>query len=551
MGTVPKSSGPSGDTRPRQAAGHAPGRSLWLVLLLWAALTGLDLDKAFHIDDTFHLKAAQWIEHHPATPMSGLVNWANDPEPLHHFNQPPGFFYLMALTGHLFGYAELPMHAMRALFTLLALLCFHRLARHLAPAQAPWLTALFALCPAFLVNQGLMTDVPLLALQLLFFNLLLIPGNLAPGPRYAAAALALCGALSIKYSALPLVLAFPLILALHREWRWLPLALVPLLFLAGWSGWNLQEFGAVHLLERQGGDPSLTGIYVRALGLLTTLGAVSPFTPLFLRALVPGPARWLFPAWIAAGLLAVGLVLAAYGGWLAEPATDQVLRLLFTLNGVVLVACCARYIPTALAREAATTWTLVLWAAGLALFLVLFAPSMATRHVLLLVPPVLLLLAPALRRARLREKTLAAASTSLLGLLLTLSDKHYAGFYRQQAPLIAEELRAQTNGTLWSLGHWGWQWYAEKAGMPTYGSTTSPVQVGDILVIPQAHAAQRVNEGLTLEPLARWTEQPGPATFLNVGHFASMYASGYAELPWNLCRAHPPTIEAFRVTAVR
>lgn len=547
MGTAPASSGPGGNAR----GTLRPGRSLWLVLLLWAAITGLDLNKAFHIDDAFHLLAAQWIGHHPATPMTGLVNWANDPEPLHHFNQPPGFFYLVALTGHLFGYAELPMHAMRALFTLLALLCFHRLARHLAPAQAPWLTALFALCPAFMVNQGLMTDVPLLALQLLFFNLLLAPGNSPPGIRYAGAALALCGALSIKYSALPLLLVLPLALALQRAWRWLPLAVVPVLFLAGWSWWNLQEFGAVHLLERQGGDPSFTGIYVRALGLLTALGAVSPFTPLFLRALVPGQARWLFPAWAAAALLAVALVLAAYGGLLAEPVTDQVLRILFTLNGAVLAACCARFIPTTLARETAATWTLVLWAAGQALFLVLFAPAMATRHVLLLVPPVLLLLAPALLRARLREKALALGSTALLGLLLTLSDKHYAGFYRQQAPLIAAELRAQTAGTTWSLGHWGWQWYAEQAGMPTYGRTTSDVQAGDILVIPHAHAVQLVHEGLVLEPMARWTAPPGPVTFFNVAHFASMYTSGYGELPWNLCRAHPPTIEAFRVKAVR
>lgn len=525
-------------------------RSTLIILLLWAAITALDFNKAFHIDDTFHLKAAQWIEQHPGAPMSGMVNWGYDPQPIHDFNQPPGFFYLVALTGHLFGYAEGPMHAMRSLFTLLALAGFHRLARYRVPRHALWLTALFALCPAFMVNQALMTDVPLLAMQLLFFNLLLVPGTMGPGPRYALAGLAVSGAMFIKYTSLPLLLVFPLVLVLKRDRRWLPMALVPVVLLIGWSLWNLHEYGSIHLLDRRPGDPSFRGKYVRSLALLTALGAVSPFAPAFLRALVPGPARWLLPAWTTALVLDLAFVACAYAGLIAEPVSDQVLRILFTLNGLLLALCCARFLPRSLRAPAADTWALVLWSFGLAAFLILFSPMMATRHVMLLVPPVLLLIAPALDAARLGEKVVAVASTAALGVLLTISDKSYADFYRENAPRIAEEMKARTEGTVWSLGHWGWQWYAEHAGMATYGRTQSNVAVGDILVVPEDYEVQLLAEGLTKEAIAIWDEAPGPATFFCVEQFAGMYTSSYGKLPWSLSRSHHKTIIAYRVTGV-
>lgn len=522
-----------------------------LILLLWAGVTALDLDKAFHIDDTFHLMAAQWIEHHPATPMSGWVNWGMDPEPIHHFNQPPGFFYLIALTGHLFGYSEVPMHLMRSLFTLLALVCFYRLARHLAPRHAFVLTALFALCPAFMVNQGLMTDVPLLALILLFADLLLVPRSRSTGVRYALAGLALAGALTIKYTALPMLVVFVLAMALRREWRWLPLALIPVAVMTAWSAWNLLEYGGVHLFGRPGDGLSLNGIQFRAISLLTALGAVAPFTPAFLPALFKRSGAWIFPVWLLAVAGACLLAFSVYSGWIPEEGMNKFLRrFAFTLNGVLIAAFCTRYLPTSLAPAKADTWVLAAWAAGIAAFLVLLSPFMATRHVLLMTPPILLLIAPALDRVPVRTQVLAVACTGVLGVLLTLSDKAYAGFYRDHAPLIAKQMQAATTGTVWAPGHWGWQWYAERAGMSTYGVKTSPVQPGDILVIPRDHDKQDVAENLVLTPLATWDQAPGPATFLNVEQYAGMYSSGYIKLPWNLDHTYRKTIMAYRVVAV-
>lgn len=524
-------------------------RAAWVIFLLWAAITALDLNKAFHIDDTFHLLAAQWVGQHPLQPMSGLVNWGQNPEPLHHFNQPPGFFYLVAITGYAFGWGEVPMHLMRSLFSLLALVCFHRLARRTAPGQELWLTALFALCPAFMVNQGLMTDIPLLALQLLFFSLLLVPRRMQTGLRLALAALALAAAMFIKYTTLPLLLVFPLALLLRRQWQWLPLVLLPPILIAVWSGWNLHEYGGVHLLDRQGGDPSIVGIFVRALALLTCVGAVAPFTPAFLRPLLPRPAHRLFMAWVILLCAAACFILLVYIGTIPEPVSDQVLRIAFTLNGVLLVVLCARFLPLNAPSTAADKWILVLWALGLAAFLALFSPMMASRHILLVLPPVLLLTAPALAKATVREKALALACTAFLGVVLTLSDKQYANFYRERAPRIVQQLSGQ-GGTVWSLGHWGWQWYSRLAGMKTYSRDAGNLAVGDFLVIPEDYDHQELANGVEKVPVATWDQAPGPENFFCVEQFAGMYTSSYGKLPWNLCRSHHKVITAYRVTAV-
>ena len=50
----------------------------------------------------FHLEAAQHIQENPIHPMSGFVNWKDSPQPLSSFNQPPLFFYLIAITGKMF-----------------------------------------------------------------------------------------------------------------------------------------------------------------------------------------------------------------------------------------------------------------------------------------------------------------------------------------------------------------------------------------------------------------------------------------------------------------
>ncbi|MBK9419585.1 MAG: glycosyltransferase family 39 protein [Flavobacteriales bacterium] len=526
---------------------NRPSRELSLLLLLWALATALDFGKAFHIDDTFHLLAAQWIEHHPLSPMSGLVNWGQDPQPLHDFNQPPGYFYIIALTGHFLGYSEGVMHGLRAMFSLIAIANLYQLARHLVKGQALFITSLLVLCPAFLVNQGLMTDVPLLAMHLLGFRLLLVPGSGHKGVRYLWAALAFSAGVFIKYTTLPVLLVFPLVLALRREGKYIALAAVPFVLLVLWGLWNVQEFGAVHLFGREGGDRSLRGIFVRTLGMFTALGAVSPFVPAMAMGRFPAWQKWIRNAWLAALSAFVILAAAVYSGNLSEAVSDEILRIAFTFNGVLFVALATLTIPWKDHPTQPDRWALILWAGGLAAFLAFFAPMMATRHILLLLAPLLLILGPALGCAGAKARSLALATTAVLGVLLTLSDREYAGFYRDMAPRIAQEMGG--DGTIWSAGHWGWQWYTAQAGMRTYEQHGAQPVPGDVVVMPEEYDAQAIAGTVQAVLLRSYEAPPTASTFFNVEQFAGMYTSSYGKLPWSLSRSHIKTIRVYRVVA--
>ena len=76
---------------------NKPRPDLGFLILLWMAVSAMNITKAFHIDDTFHLIVAEHIRLHPTEPMSGWINWRNDPVPMYDGAHPPLFFYMMAL----------------------------------------------------------------------------------------------------------------------------------------------------------------------------------------------------------------------------------------------------------------------------------------------------------------------------------------------------------------------------------------------------------------------------------------------------------------------
>jgi len=148
-------------------------RTSIVILILWLFATYWNIDKAFHIDDAGHLEIAQWIQAYPMHPMSGWVNWSGIFEPISKLNQPHLYFYLMAGWGALFGYSEISMHLLLALFSLWAIIGFFKLAGLFEPSHALHITSLFALSPALVVGQNSMVDVPLIAVWIQFYYCLL------------------------------------------------------------------------------------------------------------------------------------------------------------------------------------------------------------------------------------------------------------------------------------------------------------------------------------------------------------------------------------------
>ena len=191
-------------------------------------MTAYNLAKPFHIDDTAHLEIARWIAGHPLHPMSGMLNWGGVNEPIYDTNQPHLYFYLLAGWASVFGYSEIALHALQSLFALACVVLFHRQALRFCPGVAVWLTALLVLGPAFVVEQNLMVDVPLLALWLLFFELLLLHRDSpAQTRRYVLAGLVCGAAVLTKYSSLTLLPVLAASLLLERRVRQAWTVLVP------------------------------------------------------------------------------------------------------------------------------------------------------------------------------------------------------------------------------------------------------------------------------------------------------------------------------------
>jgi len=525
-------------------------RSAWALAGLWAVATLIDLDKPFHVDDSFHLEMAEWIMEHPTAPMSGKITWDDGRVPMHMANQPPGFYYAIALTGHLFGFREVPMHLMRSLFTLLAIVCFYRLARRCCAERALVLTALLALGPAFLVNQGLMVDMPLLALHLLFFDLLLRGPNGLRWLEVALAGVVLSLAMFVKYTTVPLLALFPLALVLRKEQRLLGWCALPVLAILAWSWANVHEFGHPHLLSRGGENLVLEKVLRRFGALICCLGALVPFTLLFIGGLVPAWRKHAARSLGAFCLCAAALGLSVFFGSVSEDVSDSILFWAFLANGALLLIIFTRIA----ARTGSIAWAdrlvLTLWLAMISLLVVVFAPTMGSRHLLLVLPPLLLICASAMEGLSARTTGLAIGMTAALGVSLVLADKAGARFFQRGAQQASAELRAYR--PLWSVGLWGWQWYSRREGMLIYPDdphALRPVAVNDILVKAEGVHGQELEPGMRLHAFRTWTEPRPWWTFLYVADMGSMYTSDLGRLPWRFDRHAHNTITAYRVMA--
>lgn len=473
----------------RDRSSHGRAWPMVVVLLVWGIATLVNLGKAFHIDDTAHLLIAQWIQQNPLRPMSGPLNWVGIEEPIFATNQPHLFYYVLAAWLSVAPTSEVSAHVLQAVFALAALLLFHGIAARLAPGFALWSTALLALGPAFLVGQNVMVDTVLLAVWLAFMRSLLMADAAPASRRFVLMGVWAAVACLIKYSSLVLVAVLVVAVVIERRYRLAWVLLIPVGVLVAWSLFNIRDYGAVHILSR---DSSAAPIGANAFRWVLTVGGVLPLGLLIVANAASTRWAWTRHLWwasaAAAGLLAVGIL----RGVLPDGLADRVLLAGFLVNGVVVVAwlgmLAARHVRTATAGPAGPSRLVDLYlfalVAATAAFYVLFSPSMAVRHVLPAIPALLLLFArhqaPMLARPVLAGGLIVSL---VVGAGLAASDWRFADLYRRMAPAIAQDLPA--DATVWTTGHWGWQWYAGRVGMKQLDVSVNTLAAGDYLVVPR------------------------------------------------------------------
>ncbi|TDI87636.1 MAG: hypothetical protein E2O78_00820 [Caldithrix sp.] len=510
-------------------------KSIFILVVFWLFVTAFNLTKAYHIDDTAHLETARAIQNDPLHPMSQTVNWIDTAEPIHKLNQPHLFFYLIALVVFLFGESEVILHLLLAIFSLLAIVFFFLIARAQSKSNALYLTALFCMAPAFIPSQNLMVDVPLLAIWLVFFWSLLIYVQRSD-KGYVVAAMAASCALLIKYSSLVLLPILVLEIALRKKWKMLWTLTVPLLTLAVWSLFNYLDYGDVHLLSREPVAYSAGRLFIRLVGWAICLGAITPFAPLLATTLwqQKGGRNFLLTS------LAVAAVVCGLGLHLAdEPLNYSLLRAVFLANALFLLGMLAAhalkvYRSRAHCVESTRDLLLFAWLVGALLFIILFAPAIAVRHVLLIIPPTLLLLGKSLASISKRTLILTVVLNTAFAILFGVSDYVYADVYRHYAKGIKAKY-AKANA-IWFTGHWGWKWYAQQSGMKEYDYLQTNLEDGDLLVAPDMVDKQKIKteDFERLQKIDEIVVAGTAATFSRVGPMGGFYASSIRRLPWIL-----------------
>ena len=526
------------------AAGQGDG--LWLIAL-WTLVTGYNLFKPYHIDDTAHLEIARWISTYPLHPMRGLLNWHGiSSEPIYDLNQPHLYFYLLALWGRLFGYSEAAMHTLQSLAALVCILLFHRLARVLVEPMALWATAILILGPAFVVEQNLMVDVPLLATWLAFFHPLICRiASPHQHRRYAVAALACAAALLIKYSSLVLLVILCLSLVLERRWKQSWTALIPLAALAAWSLFNIFDYKGVHIFGRLNGQNHerlwlLKEViaWVLALGALTPLGLIAAVQSR--RELI----RAEIAIYSAIFLGFMAAILSVAWGVLSNSQPDKLLRVVFFANGALI---CLTLVPDALRIGYSRLWRpeviralgpniyLFLWVLGTTAFYVVFAPFIAARHVLLILPAITLLLLSRWNGSLTRgSRFLGLAFTVIVSIGLCLSDWRFAEFYKLEATKLAHSL--STAGSIWTSGHWGWQWYATQVGFREVDVQSSDLRPGDYFVVADDVDHQPLKAPPPMRLVRTDTQGGSLLNLFCTGRIDRFYASDFRTAPWSLSR---------------
>jgi 4-amino-4-deoxy-L-arabinose transferase-like glycosyltransferase len=540
----------------RPAAGFAVAL-LPLVPLLFV------LDRAVMIDDALFLKAAAQIRRDPVRPFEFLVNWYGWEEPFWHvFKNPPGFSYWLAAVETLFGPHEAVLHLGALPFTVAAVLAAVALARRFA-GQGAWVAAAWAASPAFLVSAAtLMADVPSLALSL-WGLVLWIRGADGDESRARRLGAALAGlAVVVKYTAAlgvaTLALYSVVVAGGARRRRQLADLWPAVLPAAGWSLLTLATHGRSHIIDALtvgggGLDPNPGWFAHRAIALLTFVAGTSVFAVvLALPALRTPRGRAL--AGVAAAIGA-GAALGTPVVWSPlglPPGTVPFTGVLAAAGALVMLLA----FREGLAGRDGEGRFLAGWVALNLVYLWLWSWTIAARFVLPLMLPLAILLARALTRpggpSRRSAGLLAAAAGGALAVSVTvlIADAEVGDFYRRAVPQLGAQAQRERRQAHF-VGAWGFQHYAERAGLAKLDRDLPRVERGDIVLQPY-YAANRDIPGSVTARLEALASLPAPrptldvhAMNINVG--AGFYSSTYGPLPFTRARLPAEGVLVWRV----
>jgi len=494
---------------------HARIRRHLLILSVAVVWLAFSLAKPVTIDDAAYFMFAEQIASHPGDPYGFLIIWYQTLQPAIDVLAPPVWPYWWAAAVRMFGGHEWAWRLWQFPFVCLFVASFGALARRFVPG--PWANVLpvfVVMSPVFLPGLNLMLDVPALALALAGFALFLRASDRESAGGAALAGVIVGLAMQTKYT----VVFVPVAMACYAAF----LGRIRLALVAGSAAAAVFASWEVAMIWRYGQSQFMAGLlkpggglaqkWTLAQAFLTLAGGAGSawgflgMTALGARGRLIGPAMlaslaafvalgWL-PDRIPVPLPEVLATALGRSGFDLNPALD-LSRVLGALVVVSLTAVAAR-----LWRAAdRTDMFLMAWLALEVVGYLLLSPFPAVRRLMgLAVVSALTIGRLACRTGVNPERERLSRAVVIYGAALAVvfavTDRADAVAQRDGAARAADVAHAQARepgARVWYVGHWGFQFYAERGRMEPVVPGSSLLRQGDVLVVPGRPVdAQRV-----------------------------------------------------------
>jgi hypothetical protein len=525
-------------------------RDLGIVLTFAALITLLSAWKAFTIDETFYLALGRGALADPLRPEAIPMNFSGELRPMGDIQASPiSISYPLALGLRLFGDSEWKLRLFFLPFDLLAAWALYLIAaRYLKKPLMPVLVAMAG--PAYLINMPHLMCERFMAALCFPAILALLKGVEERKPKGYWTSALLCGAaLTIKTSAVFIVIfaaayglarkVSPRKVAAHALLCALPAALY-----FAWShrhaGRGLDQMWGS--LAAAPGAPWRAQVHrFRAWLTFLPAGAAAPalwaWTPDFKK---PGRAA-------LACLAAAAIPFLPVFDWGPVSNFDRIVAWLLAagvLRASVILVGPSRGRPL---------W--LIWIGAVMLLQgAVYPTGVLLRYVLFAVPPFVFGLAEVLEDRGLGTRALAASlsATLALSLLLLKVDVHYAAAQREMARFAAENYIARGR-KVWFTGHWGLQYYMERAGAvaldKSLGGWSQP-KAGDVVILPAVNASMLTTDR-PIQAVVREApiREAVPLRLMSIGdRQAGFYSSVWGFLPYTVSRA---PLDRFKVFEIR
>ncbi len=457
------------------------------------------------MDDTLFVWAAQNIIRHPFNPYGFQLIWDFTQARMSEVTQnPPLASYYMALAGSVVGWSERALHLAFLLPTLALVLGTYRLAQKFT--RSP-LFAAFAtlLTPGLLVSACSVMCDPMMLSIWMWAAILWIEGLEPQRPLFLLASALLIAACELtKYFGASLILLlFAYSLVRQRRvgsWAWY--LLIPVAALVGYELLTAKMYGhglfltAAEFSKKQHINDRATRTARALVGLSYAGGCTLP--ALFLAPIVWSRRQVMIGVFCSA--LATWLImrrLVGLGVPLGGPVAVGLRHHHWLLISIHLILFIAGGISV-LALAASDYWHerdadslfLASWVVGTFVFTGFVNWTINVRSVLPLIPAIGILLARRLENIRKASPRHLAASivialslSGLVSLWITRADTELANTARRSAFAIYERTHDR-GGTLWFIGHWGFQYYMESLGAHPLDWRNPQVNGGDFVAVP-------------------------------------------------------------------